>query len=153
MVARSSRESWKEAAGVGAQANALIERVSPLVRADAEAWENALAHLEAASPEAGQEQDRELEEKLEGAAAVPVAIAEAAADAAFLAELAADRGDGTYRADAAVAAVLAAAAARAACHLVAVNLGVREDDPRLTRARACVDAAANAAARALDAAT
>ena len=93
-----------------------------------------------------------LERKLDDAAAVPILIADTGADAASLAELAADRGEGAYRADAAVAAVLAAAGARAASHLVRVNLGVREGDARLARARRSADAAADAAARALDAA-
>jgi hypothetical protein len=48
--------------------------------------------------------------------------------------------------------VLAAAGARAAAHLVAVNLTVQEGDVRLVRARASEQIAADAAARALDAA-
>ena len=67
-----------------------------------------------------------------------------------LAALAAELGDGTYRADAAAAAVLAAASAQAAAHLVAVNLTVKEGDRRLVRARASAEQAAAAAARALD---
>ena len=153
MVARSSRDAWKDAGGVGAQASSLLERITPLVGADAEAWEDALAQLRTASERADAQRDDVLEQKLESAAAVPIRIAEAGADAALLAELAADRGDGAYRADAAVAALLAAAAARAASHLVEVNLGVREGDPRLARVRSSAETAADAAARALDAAT
>lgn len=149
MVARSSRGSWKEASAVGAQATSLLRRIVPLVRTDADAWEDALEELRAAAE--GVRADV-LEQKLEGAAAIPVLIAEAAVDAALLGQLAAERGDGSYRADAAVAAVLAAAAAEAAAHLVEVNLAVREDDPRLAQARAGAEAAAGAAARALDAA-
>ena len=92
-----------------------------------------------------------LEAKLEQAAAVPLLIAEAAADTASLAALAAELGEGTYRADAASAAVLAAASARVAAHLVSVNLTVSGDDDRLVRARASESAAADAASRALDA--
>ena len=51
-----------------------------------------------------------------------------------------------------LAAVLAAAGSRAACHLVEVNLGVREGDDRLQQARRSAEAAADAAARTLDAA-
>lgn len=149
MVARSSRGSWKDAGAVGAQAASLLQRIVPLVRTDADAWEDALGELRAAAEGASAEV---LAQKLEGAAAVPALIAEAAVDAALLGELAADRGEGSYRADAAVAAVLAAAAAQAAAHLVEVNLVVREDDPRLAQARASAEAAAGAAARALDAA-
>lgn len=151
MVARSSHESWNDAAGVGAQATALIERITPLVRADARAWEEAVTALRSARDDAGRG-DEALERKLEDAAAVPIRIADAGADAAALAELAADRGEGTYRADAAVAAVLAAAAAEAAVHLVEVNLGVREDDLRLAQVRRTAELAAASAARALDSA-
>jgi formiminotetrahydrofolate cyclodeaminase len=147
MVARSSRDSWSDARGVAAQAQALADRVLPLVRADAEAWEQAVVALRETG--AG---DAVLEEKLEAAAAVPIEIADAAADAAALAELVADRGDGTYRADAAVAAVLAAAGARAAAHLVAVNLGVREGDQRLVAVRRSAESAEDAARRTLDSA-
>ena len=147
MVARSSHASWRDAGGVAAQANALVERVVPLVRADARAWEDALAALRATG--AG---DAALERKLDEAAAVPIEIALAGADTAALASLAAEYGEGTYRADAAVAAVLAAAGAMAASHLVEVNLAVREDDVRLAKARQSAEAAGDAAARALRAA-
>jgi formiminotetrahydrofolate cyclodeaminase len=151
MVARSSHESWTDAAGVGAQASALLERITPLVRADARAWEEAVGALRSAG-EDDTTGDEALERKLEDAAAVPIRIADAGADAAALAELAADRGEGTYRADAAVAAVLAAAAAQGAVHLVEVNLGVREDDLRLVHVRRTAELAAASAARALDSA-
>jgi formiminotetrahydrofolate cyclodeaminase len=147
MVARSSRSSWSEAAGVAAQARALVDRVLPLVNADALVWEQATAALE----ETGAGDDL-LERKLEAAAAIPIRIAEAGADAAALAELAADRGEGAYRADAVAAAVLAAAGADAAAHLVAVNLGVQAGDERLSRARASAESAGDAARRALDSA-
>jgi formiminotetrahydrofolate cyclodeaminase len=145
MVARSSRSSWADAGGVAAQAQALVERVLPLVHADAHAWEQATAALEETG--AG---DSVLERKLEAAAAIPIRIAEAAADAASLAEVAAERGEGAYRADAVAAAVLAAAGAEAAAHLVAVNLAVRGGDERLARVRASEEAARDAARRALD---
>lgn len=152
MVARSSKESWRDAGAVGAQARSVLDRIAPLVRADADAWEDALSELRAASEGTAAEGDDALERALEAAAEVPLRIADAAADVASLAEVAADRGDGTYRADAAVAALLAAAAARAAAHLVDVNLGVQGDDPRLVHARRSAEAAETAAGRALDAA-
>jgi formiminotetrahydrofolate cyclodeaminase len=152
MVARSSRGTWKDAGAAAAQATSLLERILPLVRADADVWESALAELRAAAEGETPEEERALERKLEAAAAVPISIAEAGADIASLAELAADRGDGAYRADAAVAALLAAAGAQAAYHLVEVNLAVRGSDARLTKARGSAESAATAAARALDAA-
>jgi formiminotetrahydrofolate cyclodeaminase len=151
MVARHSAESWDESAGAAAQALALQARAAPLALADAQVWEQALEALAAARTEEAP-LSGELEAKLDLSAAVPLEIAETAADTAVLAALAAELGDGTYRADAAAAAVLAAAGARAAAHLVAVNLTVSEGDIRLVRARASEQAAAEAAARALDSA-
>lgn len=142
MVARCSRDSWPDAGGVAAQALAVAERAAPLARVDAAAWDGALAALAGAGDGEGRESD--LERKLEEAAAVPLEIAQLGADAAALAALAADRGDAAYRADAAAAAALAAGGARAAAHLVEVNLGVREGDARLKQARASAEAAGSA---------
>lgn len=148
MVARCSRNSWDEAAGVAAQAQAIRERAAALAHADARAWEEALAALRDAADKAGGDTRRDfaLEQKLERAAAAPLEIAALGADAAALAALAGERGDGTYRADAAAAAALAAGGAHAAAHLVQVNLGVRAGDARLARARASEQAADDAAA-------
>jgi formiminotetrahydrofolate cyclodeaminase len=148
-VARRSAGSWDDAGGVAAQALALQARVAPLALADAEAWEEALMALDSAV--ADDTPPGMLESKLELAAVVPLRIAEAAADAAALAALAADRGSAAYRSDAAAAAVLAAAGARAATHLVEVNLAVREGDPLLVDAHASEAAASDSAAKALDA--
>lgn len=150
MVARRSADSWEESAGIAAQALSLQARVTPLALADAQVWEQALEALETAADDTATP-NGELEEKLDLSAAVPLQIAEAAADTAVLAALAAEFGEGAYRPDAAAAAVLAAAGARAAAHLVAVNLAVQEGDDRLVRARASEETAADAAARALDA--
>jgi formiminotetrahydrofolate cyclodeaminase len=142
MVARRSRDSWPEAAGVAAQALTLQARAAPLVQSDAEAWAEALQALD--------ERSAGLEEKLARAAGVPLRIGDLAADVAALAALTAERGEGTYRADAAAAAVLAAAAARIAEKLVAINLSITEGDERRLRGRLSADAAAEAAGRALD---
>jgi formiminotetrahydrofolate cyclodeaminase len=150
MVARRS-EGWEESAGIAAQALALQARAAPLALADAHVWGEALEAL-AAAREDTRTQNGELEAKLDLSTTVPLRIAETAADTASLAALAAELGDGTFRADAAAAAVLAAAGARAAAHLVAVNLPVREGDQRLARARRSEQVAADAAARALDSA-
>ena len=152
MVARCSRDSWNEAAGVAAQAQAIRERASALAHVDARAWEKALAALRDAQleTESDERRDFQLEQKLERAAAVPLEIAELGADVAALAALAGERGDGTYLADASAAAALAAGGARAAAHLVQVNLAVRAGDARLARARASEQAADDAAARLLE---
>lgn len=150
MVARRSADSWDDAGGVAAQAIALQDRAAPLALADAQVWEEALDALhEAAEDPATPSGD--LERKLGLSVAVPLQIAEAAADTAALAALAAELGEGSFRPDAAAAAVLAAASARAAAHLVSVNLAVAEGDERLTRARASEEAAAESSRRALDA--
>lgn len=154
MVARSSRAVWEDAPGVAAQALTLQDRAAALTRADAEAWDDALAALGAAAGPAdddgnGARGDLDLERKLERAAAIPLEIAELGADVALLAAQAGERGDAGYRADAAAAAALAAGGARAATHLVEVNLGMRPGDERLVRARASEAAATEAAERLL----
>jgi formiminotetrahydrofolate cyclodeaminase len=148
MVARCSEETWEDARGITAQALAIQDRVGPLANADASAWEVALDALGRAAT-GDPVGDAELERRLEAAAQVPLDIAQLGADVAELAVLAAERCDGSYRADAVAAAALAAGAARAAAHLVEVNLGVREGDQRLARARASEQAAADAAERVL----
>ena len=149
MVARCSRGSWSDAPGVTAQALAIQERAGPLAGIDAHAWEDATLALRRAAEDGATGRDSELERKLEAAAAVPLEIAELGADVAALAVVVAERCDGGFRADAAAGAALAAGGARAAAHLVEVNLGVREADERLVRARRSADAAADDAARIL----
>jgi methenyltetrahydrofolate cyclohydrolase len=154
MVARSSRDVWEDAPGIAAQALTLQDRAGSLAGTDAEAWDVALAALRAAADPTesegnGARSDLELERKLERAAAIPLEIAELGADTAVLAGHAGENGDLAYRADAAAAAALAAGGARAAAHLVEVNLGIRPGDERLARARASEKAAAEAAERLL----
>jgi formiminotetrahydrofolate cyclodeaminase len=154
MVARSSRDVWDDAPGVAAQALTLQDRAGSLTHSDAEAWDDALAALRAAADPTegdgnGARGDLELERKLERAAAIPLEIAELGADTAVLAAHAGEHGDLAYRADAAAAAALAAGGARAAAHLVEVNLAIRPGDERLARARTSETAAAEAAERLL----
>ncbi len=142
MVARCST-TWGEAAGMTAQANAISERAVQLAHTDGHAWDRALAALRDAEGAEGDDPRRDfsLERKLEAAAAAPLEIASLGADTAELAVLAGERGEATYRADAAAAAALAAGGASAAAHLVRANLGVRTNDPRLARALASEQAA------------
>jgi SWI/SNF-related matrix-associated actin-dependent regulator 1 of chromatin subfamily A len=151
MAARGSEDSWADAGGVAAQALAIRERAAHLALADAEAWEEALAALRDAGPGGDPGRDFALEQKLEHAAALPLEIAELGADAAALAAHASELCEGAYRADAVAAAALAAGGARAAAHIVEVNLAVREGDARLARARASEEAAAAAAGSVLEA--
>ena len=149
MVARCSRDGWGDARGVAAQALSIQERVAPLASVDARAWEEANEALRKAAQGTSSADEGDLERKLEEAAAVPLEIAQLGADVAELAVIAADRCDGEFRADAAAAAALAAGGSRAAAHLVRINLAVRDDDPRLARARASEQAASAAAERIL----
>lgn len=137
MVARCSPE-WNDARGVTAQANAISERATVLAQTGGRAWDEALLALRDAEATSTDDPRRSfaLEQKLEAAAAAPLEIASLGADVTALAALAAEHGDATYRADVAAAAALAAGGATAAAHLVRVNLGVRAEDPRLTRALA-----------------
>ncbi len=135
MVARCSPE-WESAGGVLAQANAIGERAVDLAHTDGRAWDDALVALRDAEVAADDDPRRSfaLEQKLEAAASAPLEIASLGADVAALAAAAGERCDATYRADAAAAAALASGGAAAAAHLVRVNLGMRESDPRLARA-------------------
>ena len=82
---------------------------------------------------------------LAAAADPPLAIAECAAEVAeAAAETAACARDWAFGADAAVAADLAAAAARGAARLVEANLGSGSDDPRVARAREAAERASGA---------
>ena len=149
MAAEASRGCWSEAAGVRAQAEALRLRSGPLAQAVAGAYEEALAALDVAREPAPEARDAEIGDALARAAEVPLQIAAAASDAAALGVLVAERGEPSVRGDAVVATVLAEAAARAAAHLVEINLTTAGEDPRLRAAHVAVEDAARAAATAL----
>ena len=114
-----------------------------LAAEDAEAFAAALGALADGT--------RDLPMRMQRAADIPLEIASTAADVAEAAALVAELCDGVLRADAAGAAALAAGAARAAAHLVQVNLVVTPDDPRLEQASRAADDARYSANRALDA--
>jgi formiminotetrahydrofolate cyclodeaminase len=80
---------------------------------------------------------------------VPLSIAATACDVAMLAAEVAARCNGDVRADAASGALLAHGAARAAAHLVEVNLAMGAEDPRVARAHALARAAGAAASEAV----
>ena len=144
-VARLSREKWASADVALEQAHSLRLRAEELVEADATAYMVFVEAMRSA---------RKLERKARESAIaparaatidVPLAIARLAAEMVDLAEGLAQNGNPNLRADAMVAATLAAAAATAAARLIAVNLsGAR--DPRADEvdriARAATDKAA-----------
>jgi formiminotetrahydrofolate cyclodeaminase len=124
-----------------AQASALETRLRRLADEDAEALAVARAALPIVEPEESDaRRDFALGTALDRAAAVPLAIAEACADVAALARELAERLDPAFAADLEASARLAGGAARAAAHLVEVNLVVAEDDDRVRRARAAAEA-------------
>ena len=143
MVARVSAPAWPEGAGVAAQAGRLEARAARLADEGTATFAAARAALR---PHPDQPHgDAALGAAMTAAMQPLVRAAELAADVATLAALAAREGDLDVRADAVVAAVLGAAAARSAAHLVGVNLVVGEGDTELVRARRAAAAAGAAA--------
>lgn len=151
MVGRLSSSSWAGAGGAVAQAELLRGQLEQLARENAQAYDDALRGLREARQSAGaiDARDVSLAAALARAAELPLRISEAAADVAALAELAANEGDQSARADAAAAALLAHAGAAAAANLIAVNLTAGPDDPRVLRAAHLAENARESALRAL----
>ncbi len=135
-AARRAAPGWDGAAGARAQGNALARRALALGVANEKAYRGARAALAGDLPSAPAEtRDHLLGDILGRAAQAPLALAHAAADTATLGALVADHAPGHAAADAIAAAAIAVGVARAATHLVAVNLATRSDDARLTEAR------------------
>jgi formiminotetrahydrofolate cyclodeaminase len=144
MSGRLTRPTWAAASAAVAQAEALRARAAPLADADSLVYAEASALLELPGVD-----DADLGRALAAAADVPLRIAEVAADVALLAEHVVSEGPPEGRGDAAVGAALAVAAARAAAHLVEINLGATAGDIRVLRARALADLAERSAEAAL----
>jgi formiminotetrahydrofolate cyclodeaminase len=145
MVARASGSDWVDAAGAAAQADTLQRQAASLADRDAEAFERALATLDAVEAIEPERRDREIGRAFAGAAEPPLEIGEVARDVARLAAEAAVRTDQRLRPDAVAAAALAAAVATGAAELVAVNLTVKPIDERVARARELAEDADRAA--------
>jgi formiminotetrahydrofolate cyclodeaminase len=145
-VADRSRADWEGAAGARAQAQALRRRALALAAGDVDAYAGARAALaqrgDAADPRV---RDVRLGDAVALAAQAPLQIAATAADIAQLACDVATHGSGELRADAVIAALVAEAAARAAAHLVEINLVAGADEQLVALARRQADAAATAA--------
>jgi formiminotetrahydrofolate cyclodeaminase len=149
MVARRSRDHWPDAGGAVAQADALRLRVAPLAQLNAEAYLNAVAALRQEASTEPEARDEAIARALSRAAGIPLQIGEAASDVSTLAAAVAEHGEPNLRADAAAAALLSEAGARAAATLVEINLATTSEDERVTRARELVAAASSARERAL----
>jgi formiminotetrahydrofolate cyclodeaminase len=135
MTARFSTEQWEDAPGAVAQAEALRRRVLPLADEDARAYESFLEARRLSEKIGPEARDAAIGAALSHAADVPLAIAETALDVASLAAELAERGNPNLRGDAATAVLLSEAAVRATANLVEINLGTREGDERVERAR------------------
>jgi formiminotetrahydrofolate cyclodeaminase len=145
VAARASFDSWAEAGATAAQADALRGRAVTLAAEDAEAVEAFIAARNLNHDVPSEQRDFRLGRTLERAADVPLSIAETASDVAILAAHIAARCRGDVRGDAVAAAFLAHGAARAAAHLVEINLAAGASSVRVKRSRDFVRAAAAAA--------
>ena len=149
MAARLSPESWADAAGVAAQAEALLDRAAQLVDEDADAYRRAIeARAEADETAKPEQRDWTLGRITAAAAEPPLALARLAADLAELCAAAGARVEPRVHADVAAAAALAVAVARGARALVAANLTALPGDIRVVEADRLV-ASAEASARSL----
>ena len=133
LLAKAARSAGEEAAA--AQAIALAIKLERLAAIDAAALETARAALAAVDEGGDERRDFKLGQTLSRAAAVPLDVAEACADVLELAEVVVDLAPADFVPDVRAAGSLAAAGARAAAHLVEVNLAVAGDDPRADRAQ------------------
>jgi formiminotetrahydrofolate cyclodeaminase len=134
-AATLSIKHWDGAAGALEQARALRDKSFELIEEDAQAYLEFVAVLRAAK-------SRELAESRDAVAIahartidVPLRMTRAAAEVVELAVQLAAHGNPNLRADAVVAATLAAAAAESGFTLVAVNLGDAGGDARLAVAK------------------
>jgi methenyltetrahydrofolate cyclohydrolase len=143
-VAGSSPD-WPESRAAQVQGRRLLERSIRLAPRNEAAFHEALAALALSEHVEPEVRSDAIRDTLERGAAVPLRIAAVAADTAELAAHVAEHCEPTFRADAAAAARLAEGAARACVELVATNLGVTEEDERLSWARRLAEAAGDSA--------
>ena len=146
MTARASAEQWADGAAAAAQAVTLRDRATKAAREEGVAFPAAIEALRSSRASPGDHAG--LGRALDDAAAVTLRIAQSGADVADLGSFAVAAGHPDLRADAVVGVILAEAGARAAAHLVAINLAVTEGDPRLEAADAAAASAAAARERA-----
>jgi formiminotetrahydrofolate cyclodeaminase len=124
--ARLSTKQWDGAPAALERAHALREESFALIEEDAQAF---LAFVEAVRSE------KDVETAHARTVDVPLRMTRAAAEVADLAVQLANHGNPNLRADAVVAAILAAAAAESGLMLIAVNVGDVAGDARVAAAR------------------
>lgn len=129
------------------RAIALADAAPPLARADAVAYGRFLEARRLPREPDPEARRQAIAEATSGAAEVPLQVARLAAEAAELGATIAAEGNPNLRGDAITAALLGAAAARAAATLVAINLAGR-DDPRVEESARLAATAEEASRRA-----
>ena len=126
-VARLSTAKWAGADAAVEQAHALRLRSEELVEADANSYMAYVEAVRSAKNIQGKARERAIAPARAATIDVPLAIARLAAETVELADRLAENGNPNLRADAIVAATLAAAAATAAARLITVNLSGARD--------------------------
>jgi len=129
--ARLSTRQWEGAAGVLEQAHALRLKCFDLIEEDAQAYIDFVAAVRTAKELPGAASEEAVATAHARTVDVPLRMTRAAAEVAELAVQLARLGNPNLRADAVVAATLAAAAAESGLTLISVNLG-DADDARLS---------------------
>lgn len=150
-LARSALPTWPEARGAAVQAATLRARADESARANARTYGAAREALAMPGAPGASRHDATLRARLFAAADTLLAIVEVATDCALLAAEVSGRCPPGLRSDAAGAADLASAAARAVTALVEINLALLPGDERRVRARELVKTAEAARADAFTA--
>jgi formiminotetrahydrofolate cyclodeaminase len=136
-----SAKHWRGAAAAGERAHALRLRAEELLEEDAHAYLAFVEALRAAMGMNAEARGRSVGPAHSKTVDVPLAVVRSATEVVELAAALAGHGNPNLRADAVVAATLAAAAAEAGAGLMAVNLFDSPSDPRLEEARSLAKAA------------
>jgi methenyltetrahydrofolate cyclohydrolase len=144
-VARLSTSQWAGAEIALDQAHALRLRAEELVEADANAYLSFVEAMRAAKEMSGSAREESVKASRDATVDVPLAIVRLGAETVDLALELAANGNPNLRADAMVAATLAASAATAAARLMAVNLSGKRDDQRLADAQRIASETSDAA--------
>jgi formiminotetrahydrofolate cyclodeaminase len=132
---------WSGAARAGERAHALRLRAEELLEEDAHAYLAFVEALRAAKGMSGEARARAVGPAHSKTVDVPLAIVRSGAEVVDIAAALAAHGNPNLRADAVVAATLAAAGADAGVGLMTVNLADAPSDPRLEEARHLAEAA------------
>ena len=152
MSARLSPAQLPDASELAADAERLSGLVASLGQADAESYGRVLAALRLPKEPGPERRKQEIATALSAAADVPMRVVEIGTQVAALGARVAAEGNPNLRGDAATAALLAEAGARAAALLVRINLAGDAGDDRPARAQRLLAQAAAAAGRAAAAA-